>query len=98
MEPLPQIIELELKPRHFEGTSYIEADDCAISKAFKELYPGEIPYTDSSSVDVGGVLNPKAIYEIERGYGPSEFKQDKAIAEITISSEEVIRTVTLVKL
>lgn len=87
---LPDIIELELKAKHFEGTHFTFKGHCAIEKSLMELFP---------NYDVHEFIHDLAIGDfnyIHTSYYSDLFTTDQLRAS-TLPPETVIRTITLTK-
>lgn len=90
MKDLPNIIELQLLAVDFKDASFLDNNDCAVSRACKRQLGVENVSEYIYSVDIGWV-------EYTHGYyGSWVFEEDYKKAK-TVEPNTVIRTLTLTK-
>lgn len=91
MATTPETITLQLKAKHFEGTRFVNTNNCAIAKAAKEQLNTERISVGSFSLSD---FENKKCYSFEE-YGYTEFEQDKEKALQTSFGFTVIREIVL---
>jgi hypothetical protein len=82
---------LKLKARHFKGAEFESNSDCALARAAKEKFNVEAVNASSSFL----YLDDVAFLKVEYNYW--QFKEDRIIAASKNYSDEVIRTLNLIK-
>lgn len=91
----PGVFEMPLKAKHFWNTSFTVSENCACSKALKELFPDAAylcEYIYGTSFEHRG-----KIYDYKhKRYGNNLFRKDFQRA-YKADGEEVIRTLTMVR-
>lgn len=86
---------LKLKAKHLKRTMYDSPENCAISKAIKELLPNSFVQMGISTLYVN-----QRHYDlsIPGGYTSKLFKEDKAKAKELGFGEETVRKISIPKL
>jgi hypothetical protein len=87
-------MKLQLKAKHFQETSYIDNDNCAVSRAVKEQFNTEDVWTFSYKTLIEGKY-----FDIASGSGylSGEFNRDKYKASQVNYDETIIRELELVE-
>ena len=76
---IPKQFTLQLKPKHFKNTEFTDCQNCAISKAVKEMFPDAVVSEQLNWIHINGRNY------FHKFYGPMEFTEDQK------STQEVVR-------
>jgi hypothetical protein len=94
---MEDIINLELKAKHFKDTIFVSITDCAISKAAKEQFKVKNVFEglDILSVKFSNLQETEYKHEY---YGDRDFNQDLEIAKKHNYDDTIIRKIELNKI